>query len=75
MKLQEFLSRSSDLVNELSEAIEKGQIGLKEVEERILQFANHVWVEEAAQEASAGRLCLIIYPHEMAFTTLIRALM
>ena len=42
MKLQEFLPRSSDLVNELSEAIENQQIGMKEVEERILQFVNRI---------------------------------
>ncbi len=42
MKLQEFVVQSSELVNELSEAIENQQIGLKEVEERILVFVNKI---------------------------------
>ena len=42
MKLQEFVAQSSELVNELSEAIENQQIGLKEVEEKILQFINRI---------------------------------
>jgi len=33
MKLQEFVARSSEVVNELSKAIENEQMGLKEVEE------------------------------------------
>ncbi|MBT8406475.1 MAG: UPF0236 family protein [Deltaproteobacteria bacterium] len=42
MELQEFVAQSSEIVNELSRAIEKRQIGLKEVEERILQFINRI---------------------------------
>jgi len=53
MKLQEFLSRSSDFVNELSEAIENEQIGLKEVEERILRFVNRIG-ELMVQEVMDG---------------------
>jgi len=42
MKLQEFVAQSADLVNELSKAIENREIGLKEVEERILLFVNRI---------------------------------
>ena len=42
MELQEFVSQSSEVVNELSRAIENREIGLKEVEERILQFVNRM---------------------------------
>ena len=42
MKLQGFAKQSSDLGKELSEAIEDRQIGLKEVEERILAFVNRI---------------------------------
>lgn len=42
MKLQEFVAQSAELVNELSRAIENREIGLKEVEERILQFVNRI---------------------------------
>jgi len=42
MELQEFVAQSSEIVNELSRAIENRQIGLKEVEERILQFINRI---------------------------------
>jgi hypothetical protein len=42
MELQEFVAQSSEVVNELSRAIENRQIGLKEVEERILQFINRI---------------------------------
>ena len=42
MKLQQLVAQSADVVNELSKAIEDRQIGLKEVEERILQFVNNI---------------------------------
>jgi hypothetical protein len=42
MELQEFVAQSSEIVNELSRAIEDRQIGLKEVEERILRFVNRI---------------------------------
>jgi hypothetical protein len=42
VELQEFVAQSSEVVNELSRAIENRQIGLKEVEERILQFVNRI---------------------------------
>ena len=42
MELQEFVAQSGEVVNELSRAIENRQIGLKEVEERILQFVNRI---------------------------------
>jgi hypothetical protein len=42
MELQEFVAQSNEIVNELSRAIENRQIGLKEVEERILQFINRI---------------------------------
>jgi len=42
MKLQEFVAQSGEIVNELSAAIENEQMGLKEVEERILQFLNRI---------------------------------
>jgi hypothetical protein len=42
MELREFLAQSSEIVNELSRAIENREIGLKEVEERILQFINRI---------------------------------
>ena len=42
MNLQELVVQGSKLVNELSEAIERQGIGLKEVEERILSFVNQV---------------------------------
>lgn len=38
MELQEFVAQSCEVVNELSRAIENREIGLKEVEERILRF-------------------------------------
>ncbi len=40
MELQEFVAQSCEVVNELSRAIENREIGLKEVEERILRFRN-----------------------------------
>jgi hypothetical protein len=42
MELREFVVQSSEVVNELSRAIENRQMGLKEVEERILQFVNRI---------------------------------
>lgn len=42
MELQEFVAQSSEIVNELSRAIENRQMGLKEMEERILQFINRI---------------------------------
>ena len=36
MELKEFVTLSSEIVNELFRAIENREIGLKEVEERIL---------------------------------------
>lgn len=42
MELQEFVAQSSEVVNELSRAIENQQIGMKEVEERILEFINRI---------------------------------
>jgi hypothetical protein len=42
MELKEFVAQSSEIVNELSRAIENREIGLKEVEERILQFVNRI---------------------------------
>jgi hypothetical protein len=42
MELREFVAQSSEIVNELSRAIEDREIGLKEVEERILQFVNRI---------------------------------
>jgi hypothetical protein len=55
MELQEFVAQSSEIVNELSRAIEDRQIGLKEVEERILQFVNRIgdlMVQEVLEGAS-----------------------
>ena len=42
MELQEFIAQSSEVVNELSRAIKNRKIGLREVEERILQFVNRM---------------------------------
>ena len=42
MELQEFVAQSSEVVNELSRAIENREIGLKEMEERILLFVNRI---------------------------------
>lgn len=42
MNLQEVVVQGGQLVNELAEAIERQGIGLKEAEERILQFVNRV---------------------------------
>jgi hypothetical protein len=42
MELQEFVVQSGEVVNELSRAIENRQIGLRKVEERILQFINRI---------------------------------
>jgi hypothetical protein len=42
MEVQEFVAQSSEVVNELSRAIENRQIGLKEMEERILQYTNRI---------------------------------
>jgi len=42
MNLQEVVVQGGKLVNELAEAIERQGVGLKEVEERILQFVNQV---------------------------------
>ena len=42
MKLQEFVAQSSEVVNELSRAIENREMGLKEVEERVLRFVNRI---------------------------------
>jgi len=42
MELQEFVAQSCEVVDELSRAIENREIGLKEAEERILQFVNHI---------------------------------
>jgi len=42
MKIEEMVLRAADIVNELSEAIENRQIGLKEVEERILEYVNRI---------------------------------
>ena len=42
MKLDQFVTQSTELVNELSEAIENQQIGLKEVEEKVLQYINRI---------------------------------
>jgi hypothetical protein len=44
MKIEEMVLRATDIVNELSEAIENRRIGLKEVEERILEFVNRIGV-------------------------------
>ena len=50
MELKEFVAQNSEIVNELSRAIENQEIGLKEVEERILQS---VWRDDGAYSAKA----------------------
>ncbi len=55
MELREFVAQSSEIVNELSRAIENREIGLKEVEERILQYINRIgnlMVQEVLEEVS-----------------------
>lgn len=55
MNLQELVVQAAQLVNELSEAIERQGIGLKEVEERILRFVNQVgdlMVQEVVQQVA-----------------------
>ncbi|NIM45228.1 MAG: hypothetical protein GTO54_06280, partial [Nitrososphaeria archaeon] len=42
MKIEEMVLRGAEIVNELAEAIEDRGIGLKEVEERILEYLNQI---------------------------------
>ena len=52
MKLNELILQGSEIVNELSKAIEDRRIGLKEVEERILEYVNRIgalMVEEVVE--------------------------
>ena len=42
MKIEEMVLRGGEIVNELAEAIENRGIGLKEVEERILEYVNQI---------------------------------
>ena len=42
MKINELLLKGMDIVNELVEAVENRGMGLKEVEERILEYVNQL---------------------------------
>jgi hypothetical protein len=42
MELREVIAQGGELVNELSEAVDQRRLGLKEVEERILEFVNRI---------------------------------
>ena len=42
MELQVLVAQAGELVNELSRAVEQQGIGLKEVEERILEYVNRI---------------------------------
>jgi hypothetical protein len=53
MELREFVAQSNEIVNELSRTIENREIGLKEVEERILQFINRIGDLISIEEATA----------------------
>ena len=42
MKIEEMVLRAAEIVNDLAQAIEDRGIGLKEVEERILEYVNQI---------------------------------
>ena len=42
MELRQVTAQGAELVNELSVAVDRGRMGLKEVEELILQFVNRI---------------------------------
>lgn len=55
MELKEVIAHGAELVNELSAAVDQGRMGLKEVEERILEFVNRIgdlMVQEVVESIS-----------------------